>query len=124
MEVSRVKTIRLGNDNSGIPAVALTVRKYDSPGKRRRAEGACQAKALARIVAEKKGVLVADCSPEPFRGVAGWKVPRARLESAFGSHASPYCSGQPPQMDRFWGASCRPCTERYLLCPRLRCVPG
>ncbi len=59
MEVAGAKIIRLQDGNRLLLAVGSTVLKDDKPRTRLDAEKVCRVKALASIVAEKKGVQVA-----------------------------------------------------------------
>jgi hypothetical protein len=59
MEVTGAKVIRLDDGNRVMIAVASTVLKDNSAKERLRAERVCRVKALASVVAEKKGVQVA-----------------------------------------------------------------
>lgn len=58
MEVTGAKLIRQKSGETILLSVASTVLKDDSPKDRLRAEKVCRTKALAGIVAEKKGVQV------------------------------------------------------------------
>lgn len=58
MEVTGAKIIRLKGDRTVLLSVASTILKDDSAKERLRAEKICRTKALAGIVAEKKGVQV------------------------------------------------------------------
>ena len=58
MDVTGAKIIRLKNGNQVVLAVASTVLKDQSVKERPRAEKVCRVKALASVVAEKKGVQV------------------------------------------------------------------
>lgn len=59
MEVTGAKVIRLANGNQVVLAVASTALKDRSADERLRAEKVCRVKALASVVAEKRGVQVA-----------------------------------------------------------------
>lgn len=59
MEASGAKIIKLKNGNKVVLSVASTVLKDDSAKERLRAEKVCRVKALASVVAEKQGVMVA-----------------------------------------------------------------
>jgi hypothetical protein len=58
MEVTGAKVIRLGNGRQVVLAVASTPLKDNRAKDRLRAEKVCRAKALASVVAEKRGVQV------------------------------------------------------------------
>lgn len=58
MEVTGAKVIRAKKGRTVLLAVASTVLKDDSPKERLRAEKVCRVKALAGMVAEKKGIQV------------------------------------------------------------------
>ena len=58
MEVTGAKIIKLKNGQTILLSVASTVLKDDSAKERLRAEKVCRTKALASIIAEKKGVQV------------------------------------------------------------------
>ena len=58
METTGAKVIRLPNNRKAVVGVASTTIKKDSPADRLRAEKVCRIKALASIVAEKKGIQV------------------------------------------------------------------
>ena len=58
MEVTGAKVIRQKNGQTVLLSVASTVLKDDSAEERLRAEKVCRTKALAGIVAEKKGIQV------------------------------------------------------------------
>jgi hypothetical protein len=59
MEVPGAKVIHLDNGNQAVLAVASTVLRDDSADERLRAEKVCKLKALASLMAEKKGVQLA-----------------------------------------------------------------
>lgn len=59
MEVGGVKLVRLGPERSLLISVASTVLKDESGPERLRAERVCRTKALAAVVADRKGVQVA-----------------------------------------------------------------
>ena len=58
MEVTGAKVIRLGNDRQVVLTVASTLLKDKTAKDRLRAEKVCRIKALASVVAEKRGVQV------------------------------------------------------------------
>ena len=58
MEVAGAKVIKLKNGSTVVLSIASTVLKNDSAKDRLRAERVCHTKALAGVVAEKKGVQV------------------------------------------------------------------
>jgi hypothetical protein len=59
MEVGGAKIIRLAQGRKLVVSVASTILKNASPSERLRAERVCRSKALASVVAERKGVQIA-----------------------------------------------------------------
>ena len=59
MEIGGAKIIRLGQGRKLIVSVASTVLKDDSSSERLRAERVCRPKALASVIAERRGVQIA-----------------------------------------------------------------